>query len=353
MNPSFSRFVPRFARSAAPRAAGSESQPIAEIIRENVFTPYRERILYPVAAVGIAILLPFGAYHVAMGHALLGTLLLVTVALLALDTIAVHRGRAPPVPFAFLLLPAAASVAVLMTIQGLHGALWTFPLVMFGYFVLPRRKANIAGAAMLLVSSALLLAYDGAGTALRLLLSLGLCMLAVNINLSVLDSAHARLAGRSLNDPLTGAFNRRHMDTCLEHVIERLRRSGATASVLLVDLDRFRIVNDRFGPDAGDAALRAVADRLRAASRKVDLVFRVAGDKFLLLLPDTSAGEAQVLAENIRAAASRTPIVANFTLTASIGVAEVHRDDDGEGLLARARQALIAAKDEGRDRVRA
>ena len=334
-----------------PVADKATREPIAEIIRENVFTPYRARILYPIAAAAIPVLLPFGVYHVLEGHGFLGGLLLVTMVLLALDTSAVHHGRRPPIPFPLLLLAAAATVAVQITVQGLPAAIWAFPVAMFAYFTLSRRAANITSLTMLLVCTALLFNFADAGAAVRFLLALGLCILAANLHVNVLDAVHSRLTAQSLTDPLTGAFNRRHMDTCLGHVDERHRRSGATASLLLIDIDRFRHVNDRYGQDVGDRCLRSFVERVRGCARKPDLLFRVAGDKFALLLPDTHASEAAILAEHIRANVANGTTGAS-SVTVSIGVAEIAEGADAANWLALARNALESAKGDGRNRVR-
>jgi diguanylate cyclase (GGDEF)-like protein len=325
------------------------SPPIAEIIRENVFVPYRSRILFPIAAAAIPVMLPFGFYHLLVGHMFLGALLLFTVGLLTWDTFAVYRGRSPPVPFPLLILAAAAMVAMVIPTQGLTAAIWMFPIAIFGYFAMPRNAANFGALALLCCATAMLFAYDEPGAAIRLLVSLGFCILALNLHLNVLDAAHEKLAAQSMTDPLTGAFNRRHMDTCLAHVLERQRRSGAVSAILLVDVDRLRDVNDRHGEQAGDAVLRALAERVRGAGRKLDLLFRVAGDKFLLLLPDTEAADAVVVAEHVRATIAQGGPV---PVTASIAVAQLDADEACDMLLARASRAIQLAKTDGRNRVR-
>ena len=158
--------------------------------------------------------------------------------------------------------------------EALYGALWTFPMVMFSYFVLPRRAANAVALGMLLLGVAMLVAYHDGGVALRFLIALGLCVLTINVLLDVLESLHARLIEQSVTDIPTGAFNRRHMDTCLAHVIERHRRNGATASLLLVDIDRFSRVNDRFGVEGGDRVLRAFVEQVRERARKALQAFQ-------------------------------------------------------------------------------
>src|SRR5687768_3166754 len=107
-------------------------QPIEEIIRENLFAPFRQRILYPAAAAGAVVFLPLALYHVHQREYLLAGSLLVLVAMLAIDALAIVRNGPPPIPFALLLVPAAATIAIALASHGLYGALWTFPMAMFG-----------------------------------------------------------------------------------------------------------------------------------------------------------------------------------------------------------------------------
>jgi diguanylate cyclase (GGDEF)-like protein len=325
-------------------------QPIGEIIRENVFAPFRERILYPAAAAGAVVFLPLALHHIRQGNYVIAAALLVLVAMLSLDAVALLRNAPPPVPFSLLLVPAAGGVTAALATHGMYGALWTFPMVMFGYFALRRRAANLVALVMLLMGVALLALYHDIGDALRFFVALGLCVVTINVLLEVLESLHARLIEQSVAD-VTGAFNRRHMDTCVQHVLERNRRTQATASLLLVDIDRFGKVNDRFGVEGGDRVLRAFVDQLKTRIRSCDLLFRCGGEKFAVLLPDTRQPEAAMLAELLRRDVAHAPLATGHSLTVSIGVSELSPGDTPEAWLKRAEAALRNAKDEGRNRV--
>ena len=326
-------------------------QPIGEIIRENAFAPFRERILYPSAAAGAVVFLPLALHHIHQQDYFLAAALLVLVGMLALDAVAIGRNGPPPIPFALLLIPAGGAVAAALATHGLYGALWTFPMVMSCYFVLRRRIANLVAIGMLLLGVTMLVFYHDSGLALRFFVALGLCVLTVNVLLEVLESLHARLIEQSVTDTSTGAFNRRHMDTCLQHLLERHRRNGATASLLVLDIDRFAKVNDRFGVEGGDRVLRAFVGQVRERVRVVDMLFRCGGEKFAVLLPDAKQEEAAMLAELLRRDVAHTPVATGHSLTVSIGVSELRAGDVPETWLKRAEVALRNAKDEGRNRV--
>ena len=159
-------------------------------------------------------------------------------------------------------------------------------------------------------------------------------------------------------DGLTGLYNRRHFQERLRSSVERARGPAAAASLLMIDIDRFKKVNDTFGHPAGDTALRAVADRIRAAVRPADAVARYGGEEFVCLLPAAEEEVALEVAEQIRRAIGGTPIPlggGQVTLTASVGVATAGTRGrppvDADALLLGADAALYRAKACGRNRV--
>ena len=155
-------------------------------------------------------------------------------------------------------------------------------------------------------------------------------------------------------DELTGLPNRRSVLRQLEALISRGRRHGHALALLMVDADHFKAVNDRHGHGAGDAALRALADRLCERLRTEDVAGRFGGEEFVVALPDADAAVAAAVAEAVRAAVRARPLTIagrELSLTVSVGWATWEDDDLGQ-LLARADGALYEAKAAGRDCVR-
>jgi diguanylate cyclase (GGDEF)-like protein len=341
---------PKLLESRAQREAAEAA---AEKMWENVFTPYRARILYPIAVIGSAIFLPLAVVDYFRGKVAISALLLCLVAMLVVDAIALHRKKSPPLPFPMLLIPGCAAVTFSMATQGIYGVLWSFPVVLLSFFVLPRRLANVVSVVLLTAGMGLTWQPYEVGTTIRYGLSLALSLVVINIMLSVLESLHARLLAQSLTDPLTGAGNRRQMDASLAEVVERNRRSFAPASALIIDIDYFKRINDRHGHEAGDEVLRSIVKLVNDRRRKLDQIFRQGGEEFLLLLPDTRAGEAMGVAENLRKAIMREPILRDQPVTVSIGVGELHPGESSTDWMKRVDEALYAAKKGGRNRVAA
>jgi diguanylate cyclase (GGDEF)-like protein len=159
------------------------------------------------------------------------------------------------------------------------------------------------------------------------------------------DSLVAELSHAARTDSTTGLLNRRGFGEQLELELECCSRLGRNAAMLLCDLDRLKLVNDRFGHAAGDAALAAVASVLMKGKRSIDAAARIGGDEFALLLPGCSAEDAAELAGRLSRAVSGLRDPGSDTLSASFGVAEFPRDaKTAAELLAKADSSLYRAK---------
>lgn len=167
----------------------------------------------------------------------------------------------------------------------------------------------------------------------------------------VYDLEHARRLANT--DGLTGLYNHRHLQERLQQEIDRAQRYDRPLSVVMADLDRFKRFNDAFGHPRGDEVLIQVAQTLRHVSRAADIVARYGGEEFTLILPETAAPEAGVLAERARRCvkALRIGADAGLRVTLSLGVAAYAPGLSKEALIEAADAALYAAKRRGRNRV--
>lgn len=162
-----------------------------------------------------------------------------------------------------------------------------------------------------------------------------------------------RLEDMAITDKLTGLNNRQHFDLSLSQAIKRYQRDKRTFSLLMMDIDHFKSINDQLGHQAGDAAIERAAKIIRSHSRESDLICRWGGEEFMILASDCHAQEALRLAESIREAMRATlffPNMPDKRVTTSIGITEVRMEDDENTLIGRVDSAMYKAKDEGRDR---
>lgn len=154
-----------------------------------------------------------------------------------------------------------------------------------------------------------------------------------------------------IRDPLTGAFNRRHLQATLAAAVERRRRSGEHASLLLLDVDCFKDINDSFGHTEGDRVLQELVALIEQRLRRLDALFRVGGEEFVLLLSGARFTDAVSIAEEVRALVQDACLLEGRRLSISIGVAELGREQSAQEWLAEADVALYRAKRGGRNRV--
>ena len=170
---------------------------------------------------------------------------------------------------------------------------------------------------------------------------------------SSLERVNQELEELTLSDPLTGIPNRRHFESRWEQEQERSRRSHLPVAVVIADIDRFKLINDKHGHPAGDSVLRRVATALRSRARTIDLVARIGGEEFAFVLPNTDDNGARAFGESIRQVVSELDFEGlHVACTISVGVASSASASLSD-LLVGADRALYRAKTTGRNRVQA
>ncbi len=162
----------------------------------------------------------------------------------------------------------------------------------------------------------------------------------------------------AITDPLTGLHNRRYMEGHLKTLVDEAKSSGRPLSMLVTDIDHFKIVNDTQGHDGGDAVLKEFSARMRRNTRGIDLACRLGGEEFVIIMPETDIARAYQVGERLRAMIASEPFMVRpetkIRVTASVGLATLESmDDTPETIFKRADNALYAAKRRGRNRVAA
>ncbi len=285
-----------------------------------------------------------GRHLAALVNALL-ILVLIPVAL------ALRRGRPAPRPFKYVLLPTMLGIALGLDSGSIQGALWSFPALLLCHFAMRRRAAFYCSLTLWTLTGLLTGLNFGADTAVRVCATLLLCWVMINSALNALARMHDELAHQASTDPLTGALNRRQLDLALGELVKRVRRRPVPASIMLIDVDNFKQINDRLGHAVGDQVLTGLVKLLAERKRTADSLYRLGGEEFLLLAPDTVGPDASVLAEQLRALIEKAELIKGLRVEVSIGVSECRSDQSPEEWLEFADQALYRAKEKGRNRV--
>ena len=272
-----------------------------------------------------------------------------------------------PLWIAFTLL-----ISVLMNLtlfRGFRGlvqssAAWVLGALMAGSAVgwnfMPDTPAVVTWSAMAAISAFLLItALDNYRRSMRLHQTrqkLKAQEQHLHHQLDEISALQEQLQTQALRDALTGLYNRHHLHTILTREIERSRRSGQPLSMVLIDVDHFKAINDQWGHLVGDEVLRGIALLLKAQTRLGDWCFRFGGEEFLILLPDTDARSArqksEMLLESIRAAPIACTGNTDISITASMGLATYPSTcTDADSLISNADKALYQAKRLGRNRI--
>lgn len=171
-----------------------------------------------------------------------------------------------------------------------------------------------------------------------------------------LRSSYEKTVSRSITDALTHLYNRHFMDMHLENLVQQSQKHGKPFSLMLVDVDHFKPINDTYGHDVGDQVLQSLSKVVIKCIRTADMAARFGGEEFVILLPETDLLSATVVTDRIRKMVEITPFkvehgIGNLNLTVSIGAAQLRKGESASQLLKRADEALYKAKSSGRNQV--
>lgn len=242
-------------------------------------------------------------------------------------------------------------VGVLTTVYviGPQQVYWTYPALM-AIFYLTSPKEAVAFAIVTLVAllPVFIPANDSQLASTVIITIIVTTAFAFAFSL-ITNRQSEQLMQMATKDPLTGAGNRRALDIRLEQSVNRLRRSGETASLVLLDLDHFKSVNDKHGHAVGDLILKHIADIINLRIRITDSLFRIGGEEFVIVLDGQNLQKTGYLAEQLRVLVEANEIVQDKSVTISLGVAEIRKGESGTAWLSRADAAMYCAKANGRN----
>ncbi len=297
------------------------------------------------------VLLPLVANNIYLNQPLPLIAALLLLAVLVLNIVLLSLNRE-----AFLSPPIVVGISIALLIMSLYlgqnyNLYLLFPLLVALPILLKTRDAIILGVFAGLVTAPVVLAQHDLTTAAAIGLGMGLTWLASAWLVFAMNEQSRRLKDLAITDSLTGAFNRRYLELQAARCLQDWERHQRSVSLLLLDIDNFKKINDEFGHSVGDAALKSLVNLVKERIRGVDTLCRYGGEEFVLLLSETTAAQAKIVANQLRRAVEQAEVLPWGTMTISIGVCDVRQVPDLETWFSGADAALYAAKDLGRNRV--
>src|SRR5207248_1088775 len=283
------------------------------------------------------------------GYKSLAVAVLCMLGVFILNGHSVIRKRAPQLTMALFVVSLMIVIGMSLVQRGIYGAFWTFPAILLINFLASGRAARIYTAIFAVYIAAIMLYVLDLDIAARAITGLIVTILITNIFLGTIEKLQKTLVEQSSVDPLTGALNRREMDSILQEAIERKRRTRTPAALLVFDVDEFKSVNDNFGHAAGDQVLKELVSLIHIRARRLDKLFRLGGEEFMVFLPDTDGLGAVILAEELRLLVSHANFIEDRAITVSIGISELEHGEMIDEWIKRGDDALYSAKQSGRN----
>ncbi|MCK5359617.1 MAG: GGDEF domain-containing protein [Gammaproteobacteria bacterium] len=319
-----------------------------------IASDYRTKTTLGLALTTLIFLSPFGVAQFVQGNIVLGAFSLVVIVLFAINAWNCKRGQ-----YNFMLTYIGLVPAIIIFFvyafhtAGVISIFWCFPAVLAFYFMLPERQAwiaNIAFIVIVLPQAWMTLEFE---LAIRLLVSVTMVSIFSAIFVRVISEQQKTLEKQAQVDPLTGLLNRTLLHQTLEHAIHQNRAGGHDMTLISLDIDHFKSINDTQGHSVGDSILRDIGQYLNQHTLSSDKVFRIGGEEFLVVLLKKNLQQGLRMAEELRVAIASLTVPLENDLTVSIGVATLELEEGWDNWMKRCDDNLYRAKNAGRNQVMA
>ena len=308
-----------------------------------------EHILLFLSALVVVCILPFIFIRIASGDLLLGLWNSVLTSTMAFLFIYVYRTRQVKVAGIFLSMAFLTGSVITTHLKGIGQIYWAFPAFVATFYMMnPRGALAMCIFALALIIPVFFPELDST-TMIIACVSLLLNIVFAFVFALMTSNQREKLTVLSTTDPLTGAFNRREMNDRLASVYGIFQRSSLVSSMLIIDIDHFKSVNDTHGHYVGDQILikltKALADNLRVS----DSLYRYGGEEFVIIAENTDLQVSKGLAEKLRKVIESSMMYKDLEVTVSIGVAQIGFGETKQQWISRADQSLLQAKRGGRN----
>ncbi|MDH5182957.1 MAG: GGDEF domain-containing protein [Gammaproteobacteria bacterium] len=305
-----------------------------------------------VALVTVVFLTPFTIYNLFADKYILGLGSILIMGLLGFKAWTIRRGHYHPYLTLFGTVPIIMLVLVFSIMkQGTIGAQWAYPAIISFYFMLDEKKAWLANAVLIVIIFPLMWSTIPHDVASRLIATQIIVSMFSAIFIRIITNQQHVLQLKAVTDPLTGVYNRVMLHDILKNIVNKNRRQRVPMTMLTIDIDHFKAINDVYGHDTGDKVLNGIAELLQKRIRSTDMVFRLGGEEFLTILYGTNHDDGLHIAEELREAIASARFIPKYPITVSMGVAALVSGENYEDWMKRSDVNLYRAKRAGRNQV--
>jgi len=295
-------------------------------------------------------LVPFTVYRFAQGQWAVGVMDSLILLFIVVPLIYAHRTGRTQGAAILQVVAISAGAVVAAYLLGRNGLLWAYPQLLANFFLVDRRLALGVNLVVIASIAAISARYQEGSALIAFAATATLVSLYAFIFAYRSDLQRKQLETLASYDALTGAGNRRLLERELEAEVRQFERWPRPVSLAVLDLDHFKQVNDRFGHEAGDRVLAEFAQIVGGSLRRLDRLYRLGGEEFVLLLPVTPPAGLPTVLEKLQECLHEQLRGPDSVVTVSMGAASLHVGESWAQWLARADAALYRAKHAGRDR---
>lgn len=307
-----------------------------------------------VALTSAIILTPFTINNFIQGRVLLGVLTLTVLLLCAVNAWLCFQGKYHLKINLFGIAPSImVAIATAFTSLGMVGSYWPALGIIAFYFILPKKYAWLANLIFIAIITPIALNVLEPDVAARFFAAIIGTSFFAFISAHEVFKQYDLLNKQAITDKLTGLNNRLLLQSSLEKAINQNHRSNTPMAILMLDIDYFKMINDQFGHHVGDSVLKKTGDFLAKYFRSSDVVFRIGGEEFLILIYNTNKENALKVAEELRKKYEQLSLIDNDTVTLSIGVSCLQIGMNWEQWMKESDENMYQAKENGRNQVAA
>jgi diguanylate cyclase (GGDEF)-like protein len=298
------------------------------------------------------LIMPFGFYHLSHQYVGIGIGAVITALSLYLVAWLSHRKTYKTIYTFIWLTPFTTFfVAYLTNLLGITGTYWCYSTLILYYFMMSERQAWASNIIFAVVNVPLVWSLFETAEATRFTVTFTLVSVYSAIFLHIVARQYSALQKMAITDKLTGLYNRTLLNDSLEQAIHQAQRTNTPFSLIIMDVDHFKKINDELGHEVGDNVLVQLGVFIKEFLRDSDKVFRIGGEEFLILLYNTDEPNSIDIAEKIRKGIENLSLIPGRTVTVSIGVAGLGSVSDWKQWMKICDKNLYEAKNMGRNRV--